>query len=147
MVVMNATPGTIDLITLEVIQQFIIATVREMRATMIKTAHSSIIYEGLDFSCALLDADAEGAIRVVPDWVCEVLSDRTEHVDRGKKRRIYRREGVGHLWYLDPRDRTLEVNRLVEGRWLEVDIFEGDGAVRAEPFEAIELILGDLWRW
>ncbi len=59
MVVMNATPGTIDLITLEVIQQFIIASVREMRATMIKTAHSSIIYEGLDFSCALLDADAQ----------------------------------------------------------------------------------------
>ncbi|MCC6532988.1 MAG: hydantoinase B/oxoprolinase family protein [Burkholderiales bacterium] len=54
-----ATTDTIDLITLEVIQQFIIATVREMRATMIKTAHSSIIYEGLDFSCALLDADAQ----------------------------------------------------------------------------------------
>jgi Uma2 family endonuclease len=96
---------------------------------------------------ALLDADADGAITVAPDWVCEVLSDRTEHIDRGKKRRIYRREGVGHLWYLDPRDRTLEVHRLVEGRWLEVDTFEGEGIVRAEPFEAIELILGDLWRW
>lgn len=49
----------LDLITLEVIQQFFIATVREMRATMIKTAHSSIIYEGHDFSCALLDAEAQ----------------------------------------------------------------------------------------
>jgi Uma2 family endonuclease len=95
----------------------------------------------------LLDADADGAITVAPDWVCEVLSDRTEHIDRGKKRRIYRRERVGHLWYLDPRDRTLEVHRIVEGRWLEVDTFEGDEVVRAEPFEAIELILGDLWRW
>jgi Uma2 family endonuclease len=35
----------------------------------------------------LLDADADGAITVLPDWVCEVLSERTEHVDRGKKRR------------------------------------------------------------
>ena len=59
MVLMNMMADTIDLITLEVIQQFIIATVREMRATMIRTAHSSIIYEGLDFSCALLDADAQ----------------------------------------------------------------------------------------
>lgn len=59
MLVMNDMADTIDLITLEVIQQFIIATVREMRATMIKTAHSSIIYEGLDFSCALLDADTQ----------------------------------------------------------------------------------------
>lgn len=56
---MKNMADTVDLITLEVIQQFIIATVREMRATMIKTAHSSIIYEGLDFSCALLDADAQ----------------------------------------------------------------------------------------
>jgi Uma2 family endonuclease len=54
---------------------------------------------------------------------------------------------VGHLWYLDPRDRTLEVNYLVGGRWLEVDTFEGQEAVRAEPFEAIALTLGDLWRW
>jgi hypothetical protein len=35
----------------------------------------------------------------------------------------------------------------VEGRWLEVDTFEGDGVVRAEPFEAIERTLGDHWRW
>jgi hypothetical protein len=35
----------------------------------------------------------------------------------------------------------------VEGRWLEVDPFEGDRAVRAEPFAAIERTLGDLWRW
>ena len=96
---------------------------------------------------ALLDADADGAITVAPDWVCEVLSNRTEHVHRRRKRRIYRREGVGHLWYIDPRDRTLEVHRLVEARWLEVDIFEGEGAVRAGPFEAIALTLGDLWRW
>src|SRR4030065_832291 len=56
---MSTAAGTVDLLTLEVIQQFIIASVREMRATMIKTAHSSIIYESLDFSCALLDADAQ----------------------------------------------------------------------------------------
>lgn len=96
---------------------------------------------------ALLDANAEGAIAIAPDWVCEVLSDRTERIDRGKKRRIYRREGVKHLWFLDPRDRTLEVYRLADGRWLEVDTFEGDAPVRAEPFDAIELTLGDLWRW
>jgi Uma2 family endonuclease len=96
---------------------------------------------------ALLDAKAEGAITIAPDWVCEVLSDRTERIDRGKKRRIYRREGVMHLWFLDPRDRTLEVYRLGDGRWLEVDTFEGDAPVRAEPFDAIALTLGDLWRW
>jgi Uma2 family endonuclease len=89
----------------------------------------------------------EAAIRVVPDWVCEVLSDSTEAVDRGPKRRIYRREGVGHLWLCDPRIHTLEVYRLEGGRWLELETFEGEAKVRAEPFEAIELDLGRVWRW
>lgn len=56
---MSQSRNNVDLITLEVIQQFLVSTVREMRATMINTAHSSIIYEGLDFSCAVLDADAQ----------------------------------------------------------------------------------------
>lgn len=95
----------------------------------------------------LAEEPEEAAIRVVPDWVCEVLSDSTEAIDRGVKRRIYRREGVGHLWLCDPRIRTLEVYRLEGGRWLELETFEGDAKVRAEPFEAIELELGRVWRW
>ncbi|MEO7329366.1 MAG: Uma2 family endonuclease [Minicystis sp.] len=82
---------------------------------------------------------------VAPDWVCEVLSERTERTDRGKKMRIYRREGVGHLWLLSPVLQTLEVYRLEDNRWVLLDTFEGDSAVRAEPFEAIALRLGDLW--
>lgn len=89
----------------------------------------------------------DAAIRVVPDWVCEILSDRTEAMDRGPKRRIYRREGVGHLWLCDPRIRTLEVYRLEGGRWVELDTFDGDAKVRAEPFEAIELDLARFFRW
>ncbi|MFT3775866.1 MAG: Uma2 family endonuclease [Minicystis sp.] len=89
----------------------------------------------------------EAAIRVVPDWVCEIVSDSTEAMDRGPKRRIYRREGVKHLWLCDPRIKTLEVYRLENGRWAELDTFEGDIKVRVEPFEQIELDLGRLWRW
>ncbi len=89
----------------------------------------------------------EAAITVVPDWVCEILSDSTEALDRGKKRRVYRREGVTHYWICDPRIKTLEVYRLVNGRWIEVDTYEGDVVVRAEPFDAIELDLARLWRW
>jgi hypothetical protein len=46
---------------------------------------------------------------------------------------------------LDPRSSTLEVWRLDEGRWREVDTWEGDGPVRAEPFEAMEMDLASLW--
>jgi Uma2 family endonuclease len=89
----------------------------------------------------------EAAIKLPPDWVCEILSESTEALDRGAKRRIYRREGVGHLWLCDPRIQTLEVYRLEGGRWTELDTFEGDTKIRAEPFEAIELDLARLWRW
>ena len=91
------------------------------------------------------DEGAPAYIAAKPDWICEVLSESTESIDRGRKMRIYRREGVGHVWLLDPRSTTLEVWRLDGGRWREVDTWEGDVTVRAEPFEAIELELGRLW--
>ncbi len=87
------------------------------------------------------------AIILAPDWVCEVLSVSTEHHDRGRKRRIYAREGVGHLWFVDPIEQTLEVYRLLDGHRHEGDTFEGDAKVRAPPFDAIELDLGALWAW
>ncbi|MFT3766366.1 MAG: Uma2 family endonuclease [Minicystis sp.] len=89
--------------------------------------------------------DAPAFISVPPDWVCEVISESTESIDRGRKMRVYRREGVGHLWLLDPRSATLEVWRLEDGRWREVDTWEGDLTVRAEPFGAVEIDLARLW--
>jgi Uma2 family endonuclease len=85
------------------------------------------------------------ALELAPDWVCEVISERTEVVDRTKKRRIYAREGVSHLWPVSPEQRMLEVFRLERGSWVLVDTFEGDAPVRAVPFDAIELPLGRLW--
>lgn len=82
---------------------------------------------------------------VAPDWVCEILSPSTEATDRIKKMRIYRREGVGHVWLLHPIARTLEVYRLEGGRWVQLDTFEEDAVVRAEPFEAVEISLKVLW--
>jgi N-methylhydantoinase B len=48
----------IDPITLEVIRETLVSTVREMRVTLVRTAYSSILYEGEDFSCVLMDGDA-----------------------------------------------------------------------------------------
>ena len=60
-------------------------------------------------------------------------------------RSIYRREGVGHVWLLNPRTRTLEVYRLEQGRWILLETYEGATTVRAEPFDAFELDLSLLW--
>jgi Uma2 family endonuclease len=94
---------------------------------------------------ALGPEDGPAHYDIAPDWVCEVLSPRTERTDRGKKMRIYRREGVGHAWLINPITQTLEVYRLEQGRWMLLDTHEGDAVVRAEPFDAIELPLAALW--
>jgi len=47
---------------------------------------------------------------------------------------IYAREGVGHLWIIDPTLRTLEVYRLEESRWTVASAHGGAEVVRAEPY-------------
>jgi Uma2 family endonuclease len=81
-----------------------------------------------------------------PDWVCEVISPSTGTIDRSRKMRIYAREGVGHLWLVEPLARTLEIYRLDgERRWVVANNFGGDDVVRPEPFDAIELALERWW--
>jgi Uma2 family endonuclease len=87
----------------------------------------------------------EAFFTLAPDWVCEVLSPSTERLDRGRKLRVYAREGIGHTWFVNPIARTVEVYRRAEDGWLLAATFADDGLVRAEPFDAIELDLLPLW--
>jgi len=81
-----------------------------------------------------------------PDWVCEILSPSTARTDRAVKMPVYAREGVGHLWLVDPDARILEVYALREdGHWLLLDTLKDVDAVRQPPFEAAEFSLGALW--
>ena len=82
---------------------------------------------------------------LAPDWVCEVLSPSTRRLDLHGKRPVYAREGVRHLWLVDPTDRTLEAFELHEGRWLLIASAEDDDPISIRPFDAITFSLGDLW--
>src|SRR5262245_49990018 len=82
---------------------------------------------------------------LAPDWVCEVISPSTARIDRSRKMRIYAREGVGHLWFVDPLLQTLEVYRLESSRWVVAATQAGDDVARIEPFDAIELRLARWW--
>src|SRR3954462_10680315 len=82
----------IDPITLELIAQAFVAVVREMRATMLKTAYSTILKEGRDFSCALLDHDGQvlaqsedSPAHIIPlSWqVREILRTRSKPFSPG----------------------------------------------------------------
>lgn len=82
---------------------------------------------------------------VVPDWVCEILSPSTARLDRTEKLPIYAEVGVAHVWLVDPVAKTLEVLGLENGRWTILAALAGDEAVKAAPFDAVALELGDLW--
>jgi Uma2 family endonuclease len=87
----------------------------------------------------------EPYLTLTPDWVCEVLSPSTETIDWGRKLGIYAREGVPHVWLVDPLRQSLEVLTLVSGRLEQIAEHHGDVSVRARPFDAIALELRALW--
>jgi Uma2 family endonuclease len=82
---------------------------------------------------------------LAPDWVCEVISPSTGRIDRTRKMGIYAREGVGHLWFVDPLVQTVEVYRGESGRWVVVVTHAGEETARIEPFDAVELRLERWW--
>jgi Uma2 family endonuclease len=85
-------------------------------------------------------------LTLAPDWACEVLSPSTHKLDRHRKMPVYQREGVGHVWLVDPIERTLEIFRLDGESYRLVATQADDERCRAEPFDAIELELGALWQ-
>jgi len=64
-----------------------------------------------------------------PDPVVEVLSPGTQHVDRTKKRDLYRRAGVREYWIVDPEARIVEVHDF-SGR--VTTVFQAGQTLRSE---------------
>jgi Uma2 family endonuclease len=83
-------------------------------------------------------------VRVVPDWVCEVLSSNRTN-DLVKKKRLYHQHRVAHYWIVDPVAETLLVYRWTADGYLEVLAAARGERARAEPFEALELEVGVLF--
>ncbi|HUF16567.1 MAG TPA: Uma2 family endonuclease [Thermoanaerobaculia bacterium] len=84
-------------------------------------------------------------IDLAPDWLCEVLSPSTERFDRQLKLPLYARAGVGHLWLVHPRHRTLEVFGQMNSQWILLERHSDSAVVFAPPFEAVAIDLAPLW--
>ena len=92
-----------------------------------------------------LASEETNLISVSPDWVCEILSPKTVGLDKVRKMPIYAQHGIAHLWLVDPAAKTLDVFRLESNRWVLLATFIENDKVRAEPFDEIEIELGNLW--
>ncbi len=84
-------------------------------------------------------------VTIRPDWIAEVLSPSNSGVDRVTKLNLYHRFEVGHYWIMDPMEETLSVFRRTESGYLLVVAAAAGDRVRAEPFEAIELDVGEIF--
>ena len=83
---------------------------------------------------------------LAPDWACEILSPSTARTDRSLKMPIYAREGVKHLWLVDPDLKMLEVYELDEDtHWTLIATLKDDDPCSEPPFDAVEFSLGVLW--
>lgn len=86
----------------------------------------------------------ERPVTVCPDWLCEIVSESNRAVDTVTKLRRYHQAGVAHYWILDQVDRTLTVHRHQREGYLVTLRALAHERVRAEPFEAIELLVAVL---
>ena len=75
-----------------------------------------------------------------PDFVVEVLSDGTEHRDRGIKFKDYAAHGVAEYWIIDPQDETIE-QYFLDGEEYKLHLKLSEGSIRSKVVEdfAIEV--------
>jgi Uma2 family endonuclease len=85
---------------------------------------------------------AGSPVPIRPDWVCEVLSPSNARNDLVKKLRALHQHEVPFYWIVDPEHRTLTVLRWTPDGYLAALTAGGSDAVRAEPFDAVDIDLG-----
>jgi Uma2 family endonuclease len=84
-------------------------------------------------------------VKLRPDWVCEILSSSNASNDTVRKLRTLHRHAVPHYWLLDPERLTLTVLRWTSEGYLEALAAASPEVVRAEPFDALELSLAEVF--
>jgi Uma2 family endonuclease len=84
-------------------------------------------------------------VRLAPDWVCEIVSPNHEKSDLVVKPRVLHRAKVPHYWILNPEEKLLLVQRWSPDGYITVQQASSGETLRAEPFDAIELRVGELF--
>ena len=86
-----------------------------------------------------------GAISVVPDWICEILSPTTRRHDHLVKMPFYARIGVAFAWLVDAESRLVFAHRLDAGEWRPIGTFSDETEARIPPFDAVPLNVSAWW--
>jgi Uma2 family endonuclease len=84
-------------------------------------------------------------IRVVPDWVCEILSKTTRRHDTNVKLPYYAKVGVSYHWQVDIEARVLTAHRLEFSEWHVIGTYSNETQARIPPFDAVPLNVASWW--
>jgi Uma2 family endonuclease len=84
-------------------------------------------------------------VRIRPDWVCEIASPNHEKSDFVDKLGVLHRASVPHYWIVHPEQKMLLVHRWHADGYVRILSATSGQRVRAEPFDAIELDVGELF--
>jgi Uma2 family endonuclease len=95
---------------------------------------NTVVQPDVCIVCDPTKVDMRGC-RGGPDWLVEVLSPSTARYDRFKKIPVYERAGVREVWLIQPKDRTVSIFLLQDGRYGEptVSKLKGRTALTAVP--------------
>ena len=75
--------------------------------------------------CDLTKLDDDGCLGA-PDWIIEITSPRTTKNDFNEKFNLYEESGVREYWIVQPKEKTVSVYVLEDGRYALVDVYESD---------------------
>lgn len=84
-------------------------------------------------------------VTIRPDWIGEIVSPTNSGTDRVTKLNAYHRFEVPHYWIVDPIEETLSAFRWTSTGYLLIVAARTGDRVRVEPFEALELDVGEIF--
>jgi Uma2 family endonuclease len=73
---------------------------------------------------------SERGLRGAPDWLAEVLSPGTARYDRSVKIPVYEQAGVPEVWLINPKQRSVTIYRLANGRYEPPTVLTLSGRTR-----------------
>lgn len=100
-----------------------------------------ILFISEEHSHIITERNIQGA----PDLVIEVLSPSTGERDRGLKRKLYAKYGVGEYWIVSPEEQGIEVMRLGETGFETVGVHRKGETLTSPLLKGFRLDLDEIF--
>nr|AAX36047.1 ORF187 [Leptospirillum ferrooxidans] len=107
----------------------------------LQVAEPDLIFVSKEHLSIITEKNIQGS----PDLLVEILSPSTESSDRRVKHSLYERFGVLEYWIVDPESQTLQVFRLVDGRYPAPLEYGKSDLLESPLFPGLSLALSEVF--